>query len=262
VRDRLAAKVDPRIKAAYGDLVHMAKWRRAPAARVTRRFARHYGLTVRSGPFAGMRYPDLAVGRVELLTQKLLGAYERELHDAFESVIAQGFETVVDIGSSDGYYAVGLARRMPEARVHAWEANPLPQRVSRAVARENGVEDRIDFRGLADAAALRDLPEERAFVLSDCEGCERELIDPDAVPLLRTSTILVELHPFAAPGIEATIAERFRDTHRIETISGRPRYVGDFPELVDLPGASYMDRELAVTEYRVHPMDWALLTPA
>lgn len=261
MRDRLAARVDPRIKAAYGDFVHMAKWRRAPSARVTRRFARHYGLTVRSGPFEGMRYPDLAVGRVELLTQKLLGAYERELHSVVELVIAGSFDTVVDVGSSDGYYAVGLARRMPGATVYAYEGNPLPQRVSRALAGENGVEGRIDFRGFADVDALRSLPSGPAFVLSDCEGCEAELMDPAAVPMLERSTILIELHDMIVPGVSGLVAERFLDTHSLETIHGEPRFAGDFRELVELPGADYMDRELAITEFRATPMSWALLTP-
>jgi len=105
---------------------------------------RTHGLTVLSGPFAGMRYPPFAVERGELIVAQLLGAYEMELHDAVRDVIARRPQQVVDIGASDGYYAAGFARALPEAVVHAYEMNPFPARVCAALARENGVPELTD----------------------------------------------------------------------------------------------------------------------
>ena len=260
MRDRIASRVDPRVKRAYADRMHMLRWRRSPAARITRKFVARYGLTVQQGPFAGMRYPESAVGRGELVVPQLLGAYERELHPAFERVVARGYEQVVDVGASDGYYAVGLALKMPATQVHAFEMNDFPARVCRALAEENGVADRVTLRGLADLEALRALPERDSFVLCDCEGCEDELMDPDAVPLLRRSDLIVELHEFAVPDIQATIERRFGATHDIEIVPTDKRYIGEFPKLMDLPGVTYMDREIGVSEFRPVPMKWAVLT--
>lgn len=260
MRDSIAARIDPRLKAAYADRAHMLRWRRSPLARITRKFVEHYGLSVQQGPFAGMRYPEYAVGRGELVVPQLLGAYERELQPAFDRVLARGYEQIVDVGASDGYYAVGLALKMPRAVVHAFEVNAFPARVCLALARENGVADRIAMRGLADPAALRALPERDSFVLCDCEGCEGELMDPEAVPLLRRSDLIVELHEFAVPGIQETIVERFGATHDVEIVHTDKRYIGEFPKLMELPGVTYVDRELGVSEFRPVPMRWAVLT--
>ena len=258
--EAIARRIDPRLKHAYADRTHMLRWRRSPVARITTRFVGHYGLTVQQGPFAGMRYPQYAVGRGELVVPQLLGSYERELHPALERVVARGYEQVVDIGASDGYYAVGLAKQMPGATVQAFEMNDFPARVCRALAAENGVADRIELHGLADLEALRALPERGSFVLCDCEGCEDELMDPGAVPLLRQSDLIVELHEFAVPGIQATIERRFGPTHEIEIVQTDKRYIGEFPKLMDLPGVDYVDRELGVSEFRPLPMKWAVLT--
>lgn len=260
MRELIADRIDPRVKRAYADAAHLARWRRSPAARVTRRFVDHHGLVVQQGPFAGMRYPRYAVGRGELVVPQLLGAYERELHPAFERVIARGYEQVVDVGASDGYYAVGLALEMPQATVRAFEMNDFPARVCRALAEENGVAGRIDLRGLATIDELRAVPDRDSFVLCDCEGGEDELMDPAAVPLLARSDLIVELHEFAVPGIEATIERRFGATHDIEIVPTSKSYIGEFPKLMDLPGVSYMDREIGVSEFRPVPMKWAVLT--
>jgi hypothetical protein len=86
-------------------------------------------------------------------------------------------------------------------------------------------------------------------------------MDPERVPLLRTSAAIIELHDFAAPGIEETVRERFAATHDIEVVRTRTRYPADYPSLAEVPGINYMDRHLAVAEFRPFPMGWALLRP-
>jgi predicted O-methyltransferase YrrM len=166
----------------------------------------------------------------------------------------------VDIGAADGYYAAGLARACPDGTVYAYEMNPLPARVCRRLAEANGVSGRLVMRGECRVADLLELPDTETFVLCDCEGAEAELIDPARVPLLRRSDLIVELHEWAAPGIRQRIEERFRATHTIEIVASEPRYVADYPALLDVPVATYMDREVGLSEYRPAPMAWAVLT--
>src|SRR5688500_985732 len=112
----LLARLFPdRWKPAVAELRHRLTWRRRPIAGPTRRFAKRHGLSVRRGPFHGMTYPESAVGLAEQLVPKLLGSYECELHGALEQVIQGDYEQVVDIGAADGYYAVGLARALPDS---------------------------------------------------------------------------------------------------------------------------------------------------
>jgi hypothetical protein len=251
-----------RAKIAYADARHRLRWRRTPVARITRKFASHHGLTVMGGPFAGMEFPQFAVGRGELLVPQLLGAYELELWPALESIVETPPATIVDIGASDGYYAVGLARACPASTVYAYEMNFFPARVCRSLAEHNGVWDRVVMRGECRSEDLQGFqPGGATFVLSDCEGAEQELMDPDAVPWLRDARLIVELHEFAAPGIENTIRARFEPSHSIEVVRSRRRYVADFSALMEVPGVGYMDRELGVSEFRPVPISWAVMNP-
>lgn len=251
-----------RAKIAYADTRHRLQWRRAPVARITRRFVSLYGLSVQAGPFKGMKFPRFAVGRGEVVIPQLLGAYEIELRAAIDSVIEACPATIVDIGASDGYYAVGLARACPATTVYAYEMNFFPARVCRQLAAENGVTDRVVMRGECRVEDLQGLaPGESTFVLSDCEGAERHLMDPEAVPWLRSSQLIVELHDFAAPGIEDTIRARFESSHDIEVIRSRRRYVAEWPALMEVPKVGYMDQEVGVNEFRLVPIAWAVMNP-
>lgn len=253
--------IPARVKHLHSDLLHLGRWRRLPVAGPTRRFVRHHGLRVQGGPFTGMIYPRSAVGRAEHLAAKLLGAYESELHDAIERVVRQDWEQVVDIGASDGYYAVGFALRCPAARVLAWEMNPLPARVCAELARANGVDARVELGGECRTADLRTLPDRRTLLFSDCEGGEGELLDPDAAPILRTSVVVAELHDALVPGVEARVLERFAPTHDIVTMTVERRFVGQHAALADIDGMNFMDQELLLTEFRTAPVKWALMTP-
>src|SRR5688572_1968052 len=165
--------------------------------RVQAAFAETHGPCVLTGPFRGMRFPAdaLRTGNVNMAS-RLLGSYEAELHEIVERVVAAGFDRIIDVGTGSGYYAVGLARRLPASTVEAYDPDPAARALCRALAEANSVLDRVHVRGGATASDLRTPRAGRTFVKMDCEGCELELLRPDVSELLRSSTILVELHDF------------------------------------------------------------------
>lgn len=257
----LLARAPEPLKAAHADIVHRVRWRRSHIARVTRAYVGAHGLRVQSGPFAGMAFPRFAVERGVFVVAQLLGAYERELHPALEEVVASAPELVVDIGASDGYYAVGLTRALPSARVVAYEMSPFPARVCRALAAENGVADRVDVRGECRVEDLAGLTGGRLFVLCDAEGAEDGLMDPERAPALRDARLIVEIHEFAAPGAGDRIRARFAASHDVGTVCSIRRHTSQYPLLDTVPGIDYMDRELAVSEFRHSPISWLVMTP-
>jgi hypothetical protein len=216
-------------------------------------FRSRHGNDVRSGPFAGMRYPDDLVQ-----IPKALGTYELELHDAVERCVAGGATTVVNVGAAEGYYAVGLALRLPDARVRAFDIDEGSQERCRRMAELNGVADRVAVAGECTLAGLGALPERGVALVMDCEGCELELLRPDLVEPMRGWEILVELHDFVEPGTTEHIVERFAPTHETVVIEQRARDDLAAPELEFL---GPRDRALAVDEFRPGPMRWAWLRP-
>ena len=243
--------------------------------------------SVRLGPFAGMHYVDSAIGSAYL--PKLLGTYERELTDVIEQVCASRPELAVILGAAEGYYAVGLALRNPQARVVAFERLAGGRTALWKMASLNGVLNRIDIRGACDAAGLQAVlnssgkeregvePREEdedenergkkvnvgsPFVLCDVEGEEATLVDPQIVPNLRSACILVETHEFLKPGITDTLVRRFSPTHSIERIWQTPRGRGEFPFRslgTALLPSSYLD--WALSEWRPERMCWLWMKP-
>jgi hypothetical protein len=185
-----------------------------------------------AGPFKGMSLPLSGVSK-RLLSSYILGSAELELRCIIERLIARRYSTIVNIGAADGYYAVGLARRLPEGHIVAFEAISELHSVIERAARANGVADRVCIRGHCDVEDLREeLVKARAPVLifSDIEGFETRLLDLKLVPELRLVDLLIETHDALVPRCTETILTRFRETHRIERVIARPRTVADFPE--------------------------------
>jgi hypothetical protein len=222
-------------------------------------FADEHGPNVLHGPFSGMTYPDApSLSRTVFnLAGRLLGSYEAELHPIFEGVIADGYDRVVDIGCGDGYYAVGLAWRMPACRVEAYDPDPIARELCRQLAAANGVLDRIAVRPAVELAELRP-SRGRTFVKMDCEGCELELLRPDESELLRQSTILVELHDALRSGTTREVLVRFAPTHAAVVVDMQPRTVKDYPEAASLDPRT---ADLVLSEHRPERIRWVLLRP-
>lgn len=213
---------------------------------------------MRAGPFAGFAYPDWGLAQVDLFAPKLIGSFERELHAAVEQAIGERPAIVVNVGAAEGYYAVGLALRLPGARVVAFEADDRHHAALVAIAELNGVHDRIELRGACSTDSLQEALFARSLVVCDCDGCELPLLDPELVPDLQSSTIIVEAHDLLVAGVTPTLHERFEPTHDIEDVPTQPRYVDDFPELGDIP---LVTRQLSISEFRGAPMGWLVMRP-
>jgi hypothetical protein len=220
---------------------------------IVERYVLANGLTVSGGPFAGLEYlPEVQQ------VPKLAGTYELELHPAVAQWIADRPALIVDVGCAEGYYAVGLARAIPGAQVHAYDIDEGWRRRCARLADRNDVGDRVRVRGQCTLADLRALPTEGVALFLDCEGCELELLRPDAVPAMTGWSILVELHDFLRPGLTDEIVHRFEATHEIELIVQQGRDGLDRPELEVLDARS---RAIALDEYRPEAMRWANLRP-
>jgi hypothetical protein len=213
-----------------------------------------YGAEILSGPFAGMRFVrQVSEG---CCVPKLLGCYEEELHPYVERAVARSYAQVLNIGVAEGYYAVGLARRMPATRVFAFDIDQNAQRTCAAVARENGVQDRVQIGGQFRGEDFARYAAESTLLVCDIEGAERELLDPEQYPALRRMDVIVELHDCLVPGLSQLIPERFAASHDITLVkqAGRAK---PLPPLFDK--LSQLDQLLAVWEWRSGPTPWAIM---
>jgi hypothetical protein len=187
----------------------------------------------------------------------LLGCHEGELHHLVERIIRTSCSTVVNIGSGEGYYAVGLARSLPAARVHAFDRSEAARLLCAELARINGVADRVVIAGECTSDRLAALAGPGTLIWCDCEGCEATLLDPARVPGLAGCDILVEVHEAEHPGITEVLRGRFEVSHEVIWIEHAGRDAGPFGVL---RGLSQLDQLVAVWEGRGGPTPWAWLT--
>ena len=209
---------------------------------------------VLSGIFEGMKMPlEVSWGG---LSARLAGSYEEEFVPDLAALIARQPPVVIDAGAAEGYYAVGLAQALPSSTVYAFDISREARRLCRLAATRNGVHN-LHVRGRIDPRELRTLLVPNALVLADVEGYETVLLDPERVPGLCRSAIIVELHEWIAPGATTLVLDRFTATHHIKMIDSRPR---DAFGRGHLPHLTAEEAHSAVQE-RPYSQQWAVMRP-
>jgi hypothetical protein len=189
---------------------------------------------VLSGPFSGMKYlNEVCWGPIE---PKWLGSYEQELQDVVGFILKNNYSRVVDVGSAEGYYAVGFAISFPSAQVYSYDIDPWARRQQRRLAELNGVKN-LSIRKLCTNRELQTHLSSHALLICDIEGSEYELLNPLQTPSLRKCDILVELHDNLDAGLTIKsgadeLTRRFSDSHKVVKLGVSPRSNSKFRTLV------------------------------
>jgi hypothetical protein len=182
------------------------------------------GSIVSDGPFGGLRYAGWH-GHGSAIYAKLLGTYEAELHPFVECVVSARPELVVDVGCAEGYYAIGLARRLPSAKIVAADSSERARQMCSEMARANAVTDRVEIMGVLHREGLLKLAAvPRGWLICDCEGGEVDLLDNQVLNKLSSWFLLVELHEYLVPGVEDRLIGLASCTHNVEVIDSVDDY--------------------------------------
>lgn len=245
-------------------LVGYLAWQRRRGVRrrleATLEQAGHYPDEVVRGPFSGMRLPPRTMF-LDARFEKVFGAYEHELFPWLEELASSPnqFSKVVNVGAADGFFAVGLARLLPQVEVVAFEPNGVKTPVLREMARINGVDGRITLHGFCREPDLQALScDEPVLVVMDIDGGERDLLDPQAVPWLVRAAILVETHDAFVPGVTALLMKRFAASHSIVEFSMRGP---DFGSIAPLRGLRMHEVDALVGSERPGLQSWLWMRP-
>lgn len=174
-------------------------------------------LIVKHGPFEGMKYPEeKAIG--SSLAPKLIGSYERELHPVIDKICSIPYDTIINIGCGEGYYAVGLAMKIPTSKVFTYDIDPEASRLCASMAEINKVSDRVEVHTRKYDQTL--LPvSKKGLIICDCEGGEQELFTEDFGSQLAHWDLIVEAHDFVTKEETSKYLQQlFKSTHDIEVV--------------------------------------------
>jgi hypothetical protein len=214
-------------------------------------------LKVQGGPFKGMIYPGVD-SVCSTILPKLVGCYERELEEPLQRLSKIDYCKIVDIGCAEGYYAVGLAIRYPGARVIAYDVDERARSLCGRMAKLNHVEDRIEIRTACDAKDLHTvIGNEKALIISDCEGFEFDLFTPNLIKALSNCDLVIELHEMLRDANVDEFCDRFHGTHHLERVASiedcrKAKAYG----ISILSSFSLKEKELLVAEQRPWGMTW------
>lgn len=245
-----------------GPLAFLARRRKRYVARVVHK-SLSIDMRVRAGVFEGMRY-STAEAKTSAILPKLVGTYEAEVAAVLARLLdARRYKCCVDIGSAEGYYAIGVARVQPNCEVYAVDNDLSALELCKSNSLANGCLDRVHLRDhlSADELAAFPLPDP-SLIISDCEGFERQLFTEQVISNLSRCDLIIEVHDFVDPTIGEYLKRLFEETHRLQVVSSIPdrekATVHDVPEIACYDAET---RAYLLSEFRPCLMNWFVFTP-
>lgn len=223
-------------------------------------------LIVQSGPFRGMRYPSFTATGSSLYP-KLIGSYEREIHNFIQKILVKKYDFIFDVGCAEGYYAIGLAYKLKNigrsTKIMAFDTNKEAQRMCRDMCETNDVEDIVEIQAWCTPKYLESFDfGKKSLIIADCEGFERELFNKKNAQNLKNVDMLVEIHDWCQDEIMTLdyLKDLFEGTHKIELIYGiddyEKAYTYNYPETATFP---ISERFLIFQEGRRRLGEWLFL---
>ncbi len=231
----------------------LCKWR---SVLLQNTLTKSEGTTVGGGPLSGLKF--LSQSSEGCHIAKLLGTYEQPLHPFIEEAISEEYEYVVNIGSAEGYYAVGMARKMEKTIVHTFDIDENARHACSHLAAKNNVSERIAISGHFDHKDFGSYASTKSLVICDIEGGEQSLLDPVKAPALKNLDLIVESHECLIPGITDRLMKIFSDSHEILKIDDDgTRDLSQAPAWINK--LSHLDQLLCVWEWRTGPTPWLVM---
>ena len=231
----------------------LAKWR---SLLIQNTLLEKNGVRVLQGPLRGLNFVEQSSEGCHVA--KLLGCYEQPLQRYLVRAIDRNYETLINIGCAEGYYAVGLAVAMPNTTSLAFDTDENARKACADLAKKNGVADRVKIGKQFGIENFSDYASHNALVFCDIEGAERDLLDPIKAPALSNLDIIVESHECLVGGITEDLIQRFSSSHNIVRIddSGE-RSLEEAPKWFS--EMAHLDQLLATWEWRSGPTPWLVM---
>jgi hypothetical protein len=212
-------------------------------------YARKLPKKILAGPFAGMKYAN-SHPPGGIILPKLIGTYEDELEPIWEKIKEKNYSVFINAGAAEGYYSVGFKKYLlPQIPSIAFEMQAANRRGIAKLAKLN--ECQVEIKGLCTKDSLKAvIQNNKAIILMDVEGAERELLDVDYIDFSMCD-LVVEVHPAYDMNLEEILINRFQKTHSIEVIGKKEKKLPD----IDYPEWVYEKSQFVMDEFR-GPQSW------
>jgi len=214
------------------------------------------------GSFKGVKYPALnSIGST--LYPKLLGSYEQEVHGVLEKICNTQYSEIINIGCGEGYYAVGLGRRIQNAKIFAFDTDADARRLCQEMAEINQIQNRLEVNTFCTSNYLENFKfTTKGLIVCYCEGFEIKLFNQSNIKNLERCDLLIETHDFIDISISSALSELFASTHNVVVIKSiddiEKAKTYHYPET---EGMDLAKKKKLFAEKRPAIMEWLFFTP-
>ena len=214
------------------------------------------------GIFKGMKLSNnIWWGKFDIAT-KLLGQYELHILDKIID-LSDEFETFIDIGAADGYYAVGAVFSNLYSKSICFEISEFVRQVIEENSTINQVSDKIQIHGIANQKLMSSVLEieNKALILIDIEGGEFDLLTNEFLLVCKNSKLIIELHDSFIKGSDNRRNDLFKRANMYFDITYLQRVNPDIYSFKELENFDDNFRQLVFSEGRPPKMEWVLFSP-
>jgi hypothetical protein len=218
--------------------------------------------TIQTGCYAGAKIiPKLEWYKYDL-NPKLLGTYEIEVQNEIKN-LKNKIETIIAIGSAEGYHLVGSIKNKLSINGVAFEANQESLKLLKENAKKNKVYKKINYFGNADKNFLKKIPNtiklNKTLFLIDVEGSEYMLLSDKNLKKIKNSFLIIEIHTSTAKKLiklKRNINKYFYFREFNSSLKNRSleniKFINKFSD---------DERLLMLSEGRNYNMSWIIATP-
>ena len=223
------------------------------------KIAESQNYTIKRGPFKGLKLPISGTWDDSTIASKIIGSYECELFDVINGLRQRNIGCVINIGASEGYYAIGLKMIMPEIVAYSYDADESSYAALETCQTLNGIQI-LRLNDFHFGNPLKELDtsfEGNIAFFVDCEGCEANILNCPR-DIANSAYFIVELHEFLVPQITEQLIDFFKSTHKISIIDQQHRDIDRYPELEHY---NDIQRFILTHEGRPDHMQWIYASP-
>ncbi|MCA7012775.1 FkbM family methyltransferase [Dickeya dadantii] len=197
------------------------------------------------------------------LGSMLLGLYEKEILDFIDNYKEHQFNTFIDIGAADGYYACGMLLSKKVQHAICFEQSEHGREVIAANWHRNGAPGELQVFGEANSESLsliKNIDFHKTLILIDIEGAEFDVLNENFVEKIQGATIIIEVHNWVENFLEKyrNLLKIFDKYFNVDTLERVERPTAHLDILRDFTDDN---RLLLTSEARPCLMRFLILTP-
>ena len=122
------------------------------------------------------------------------------------------FRSIIVVGTAEGYYFSGLLRFARFDQIVGFEMDDGLREICNHNAKKNCQGKNFSLLGTCFIEELKQTTRGNDLILMDCEGEEETLLNPNEIPSLYKTEIIVECHDIFRPKITETLQKRFSNS--------------------------------------------------